>query len=267
MEKGKRYALLDTDFLFKSHLAQDTSHNTLADIIITFEEYGFFCHEMILDELSRHQITPDPLPWLQGLIQKGKVHLYTDADILTELKTVYGAGASSMYTTMLEKSCNTFNQGFFSQYYGALKGLPESVSDSEFLSELAKCDGAIPSQKGLGEKKTYVLIQMMDVLHPGRVYVFCSDDFPARQSLNSIPVTVHCLSILGVFQLLKEKSYTKEKMQPYFDSLSGFLARQQQTTYRVWQDRRRVRVPMAQVFEDIYEDKFQLYQNGDLSYK
>lgn len=170
MEKGKRYALLDTDFLFKSHLAQDTSHNTLADIIITLEEYEFFCHEMILDELSRHQITPDPLPWLQGLIQKGKVHLYTDADILTELKTVYGAGASSMYTTMLEKSCNTFNQGFFSQYYGALKGLPESVSDSEFLSELAKCDGAIPSQKGLGEKKTYVLIQMMDVLHLGRVH-------------------------------------------------------------------------------------------------
>ena len=267
MEKQKKYALLDTDFIYKSHLDHDASQNTLADMIVAFEDYEFFCHEMILEELTRHQITPDPLPWLQNLIHTGRVHLYTDENILNELKTLYGAGASSMYTTMLEKSCNTFNQGFFGQYYGALKVLPASVSDAAFLGELSQCDGTVPHQHGIGEKKTYVLIQMMEVLYPGRVYVFCSDDFAARQSLNSIPVTVRCLSILGVFQLLKERLVPKEKMKPYFDSLSGFLAGRQQTTYRVWDNRRRIRVPMAQVFEEIYEDKFQLFQNGDLSYR
>ena len=266
MEKQKKYALLDTDFIFKSHLAHDPLCNTLADIIITFEGYEFFCHKMILDELSRHQITLNPLPWLQELIKNGKVHLFTDADILNELKSIYGPAASSMYTTLLEKSCNTFNQGFFSQYYDKLKMLPLFTSDSEFLRQLAECDALIPSQNGLGEKKTYVLIQMMDVLHPGMVYFFCSDDFDARQSLNTIPVKVHCLSILGVFQVLKEQSYEKEQMQPYFDSLSEFLARQLQKTYRVWNNHRRTKVPMAQVFDDIYEGRFQLLRNGDLSY-
>ena len=42
MEKQKKYALLDTDFIFKSHLAHDPLCNTLADIIITFEGYEFF---------------------------------------------------------------------------------------------------------------------------------------------------------------------------------------------------------------------------------
>ncbi|MGN0906148.1 MAG: hypothetical protein ACI4NM_03280 [Bullifex sp.] len=266
MENQKKYVLLDTDFIFKSHLAQDPLRNTLADIIITFEEYDFFCHEIILDELSRHQITPDPLPWLLDLIENGKVHLFTDSDILNQLKVIYGAAASSMYTTLLEKSCNTFNQGFFGQYYDMLKRLPLIVSDSEFLRQLADCDAAIPSQNELGEKKTYVLIQMMDILHPGMVYVFCSDDFAARQSLNAIPVKVHCLSILGVFQVLKEQSYGKEQMQPYFDALTGFLAKHQQDTYRVWKDHQRVKVPVKQVFDEIYEGRFQLYRNGDLSY-
>lgn len=98
------------------------------------------------------------------------------------------------------------------------------------------------------------------------VYFFCSDDFDARQSLNTIPVKVHCLSILGVFQVLKEQSYEKEQMQPYFDSLSEFLARQLQKTYRVWNNHSRTKVPMAQVFDDIYEGRFQLLRNGDLSY-
>ena len=110
MIEDKKYALLDTDFLYKSYLAQDAAHNTLADIVISFQEYKFFCHSMIVEELSKHDITPNPIPWLNGLIQAGRVHLYSDRDILHELKQVYGSGASSMYLTMLEISCNTFSQ-------------------------------------------------------------------------------------------------------------------------------------------------------------
>ena len=113
MIEDKKYALLDTDFLYKSYLAQDDARNTLADIVISFQEYEFFCHSMIIEELSKHDITPNPIPWLNGLIQAGRVHLYSDRDILRELKQVYGSGASSMYLTMLEISCNTFSQTFF----------------------------------------------------------------------------------------------------------------------------------------------------------
>lgn len=52
-----------------------------------------------------------------------------------------------------------------------------------FLSALKACDGEIPHQNGLGEKKTYVLVQMMEIFHDKQVYVFCSDDFKARQSI------------------------------------------------------------------------------------
>lgn len=152
MLEDKKYALLDTDFLYKSYLAQDDAQNTLADIVFSFQEYEFFCHSMIIEELSKHDITPNPIPWLNGLIQAGRVHLYiySDRDILRELKQVYGSGASSMYLTMLEISCNTFSQTFFSQYYSSLKALPNDVSDAEFLRELENCDATIPHQNGVG---------------------------------------------------------------------------------------------------------------------
>ena len=46
MIEDKKYALLDTDFLYKSYLAQDDAQNTLADIVISFQEYEFFCHSI-----------------------------------------------------------------------------------------------------------------------------------------------------------------------------------------------------------------------------
>ena len=267
MIEDKKYALLDTDFLYKSYLAQDAAHNTLADIVISFQEYKFFCHSMIFEELSKHDITPNPIPWLNELIQAGRVHIYSDIDILRELKQVYGSGASSMYLTMLEISCNTFSQNFFGQYYNALKALPNDVSDEVFLRELENCDATIPHQNGVGEKKTYVLIQMMDILHPGKVFLFCSDDFKARQSLNTIPGSISCLSILGVFQLLKEKAFEKERIKPFFVALCNFLNLQNQTTFRVWKRESRKQIPMLQVFDDIYGEKFILLRNGDLKYK
>ena len=68
MERQKKYAFLDTDFIFKSHLSHDALQNTLADMIVGFEDFEFFCHEMILNELSRHHITPDLLPWLNNCV-------------------------------------------------------------------------------------------------------------------------------------------------------------------------------------------------------
>ena len=52
MIEDKKYALLDTDFLYKSYLAQDDAQNTLADIVISFQEYEFFCHSIGFGNLS-----------------------------------------------------------------------------------------------------------------------------------------------------------------------------------------------------------------------
>lgn len=266
MGVDKKYALLDTDFLYKSHLARNAANHTLTDFVMEFSDYEFFCHEMIKEELTRHEVVPDPNPWLEDKIQSGRVKLYSDRDIVTELGKIYGTSATNMYLTLLQTSCDTFNAGFFEEYYGAMSNM-DNLEDVEiFLAALKTCDDGVPSQNGLGEKKTYVLIQMMEIMHSNRVYVFCSDDFRARRSIASLTKPIHCISILGVFYKLMKMGHDKSEMQEYYNKLSAFL--KNQTDYRVWSvsGHQRIRVPIQQVFDDLYDGKFQMLRNGDLQY-
>lgn len=91
MEKNKKYALLDTDFIYKCHLARNFKEDTLAELVLDFEEYEFFCHEMIKEELSRKEIDPNPNPWLELKVQTGKIRLYSDQDIVNKLSKIYGS--------------------------------------------------------------------------------------------------------------------------------------------------------------------------------
>ena len=52
MGVDKKYALLDTDFLYKSHIARNAANHTLTDFVMEFTDYEFFCHEMIKEELN-----------------------------------------------------------------------------------------------------------------------------------------------------------------------------------------------------------------------
>ena len=70
----KKYALLDTDFSYKSHLARN--------------------------------------PWLEEKIKSGKIKMYSDRDIVNELSELYGMAATNMYLTLLQINCETFNAGF-----------------------------------------------------------------------------------------------------------------------------------------------------------
>lgn len=266
MEMDKKYALLDTDFLYKAHLARNTANHTLAEFVLDFNDYEFFCHEMIKEELTRHEINPDPNPWLEEKIKAGRIKLYSDRDIMNELSKIYGAAATLTYISLLKISCDTFNAGFFDEYYGSLE-YTENVTDIDgFLTALKECDEKIPHQNGLGEKKTYVLVQMMEILYNKQVYVFCSDDFKARQSIAGLTKPINCISILGVFYKLMKMGHDKAEMQEYYNRLSAFL--KNQTDYRVWSlsGHQRIRVPIMQVLDDIYAEKFQLLKNGDLQY-
>ncbi len=266
MEMDKKYALLDADFLYKSHLARNSKNYTLTDFVMEFAEYEFFCHEMIREELSRHELNPNPNPWLEDKIKAGKVKLYTDREIVSELGKLYGKEATNAYLELMKTSCDTFNADFYEQYYGSLNVL-ENLEDVEvFLAALKVCDDNVPHKKGLGEKKTYVLIQMMEIMYGNRVYVFCSDDFKARQSIVGLETPVHCISILGVFYKLMKLGKEKSEMQEYYNRLSAFL--KNQTEYKVWSisGHQREGVPIQQVFDEIYDEKFQMLGNGDLQY-
>lgn len=55
-------------------------------------------------------------------------------------------------------------------------------------------------------------------------------------------------------------------MQIYYDRLSAFL--KTQTEYKVWSmsGHQRIKIAISQVYDDIYEGKFELLRNGDLHY-
>jgi len=266
METDKKYALLDTDFIYKAHLARNAVNHTLAELVVDFNDYEFFCHEIIKEELTRHEVNPNPNPWLEEKIKVGRIKLYSDRDIMNELSKIYGAAATLVYVTLLRISCDIFNAGFFEEYYGPLEYIENVTNIDYFLAALKECDDKIPHQNGLGEKKTYVLVQMIEMLYNKQVCVFCSDDFKARQSIASLTKPINCISILGVFYKLMKMGHDKAEMQEYYNRLSAFL--KNQTEYRVWSlsGHQRIRVPITQVLDDIYAGKFQLLRNGDLQY-
>lgn len=52
----EKYALLDTDFISKTHLIRKDEENKLIDRITEMPGYRFYCHEQIKTELQRHNI-------------------------------------------------------------------------------------------------------------------------------------------------------------------------------------------------------------------
>ena len=70
----KRYALLDTDFISKTHSVQDDGGNHLIDRVMELPEYEFFCHAQIVTELNRYNADP---PFLCLLSRFGSMPVYS----------------------------------------------------------------------------------------------------------------------------------------------------------------------------------------------
>lgn len=267
MEK-KKIALLDTDFIFKSHISQSSTDH-LIDKVLMLPEYDFYCHGQIVTELGRH--TPDALQWLQDKIQNQDIHCYTDEMILDELEKIYGNACCNWYAQFLKEACDAFGDDHFANYYGTLQGLDYSkISKTEFLEVLTAADDSVGRQNSLGEIKTYVLLQTLDILNGEHIYMFCSDDQKARIGITQFD-NVRCISILSAFLKLKnEIGLTKALAEPYRNSWLAFCTEHKQTTFRVLvADERRkfCKVPCAQVLDDIYDDKFVTLGDGFLKYK
>lgn len=68
---------------------------------------------------------------------------------MNELSKIYGEIATLTYISLLQSSCDTFNAGFYEEYYGSLEGI-ENLRDIDcFLTALKACDDKIPHQKRL----------------------------------------------------------------------------------------------------------------------
>ncbi|MGN0512853.1 MAG: hypothetical protein ACI4GD_01145 [Lachnospiraceae bacterium] len=269
MQKDK-YALLDTDFISKMHIIQKDADNHLIDRITEMPGYQFFCHSQIRTELSRHNVSGSK-EWLEGKISEGQIKCYSDEDILDGLEPVYGAMSCGMYTNLLQKACQAYSEGYYENNFCELQKIDYGkISKRYFLEKLkVDCD-TIGAGNNLGEIKSYVLLQMLSLMLGEQIYVFCSDDRNARSGIVSIG-GVKCISVLSAFvRLKKECNFGLEEAKDYIKSWLDFCASHKQTTFKVLQKSKVLRmckVPCEQVMKEIYEDKLEETYMGYLRYK
>ena len=241
---NEKYALLDTDFISKMHLIRKDDHNKLIDKIMAMPGYCFYCHKQIQVEIMRHNIAG--------------------------ASGVYGEWAISAYAGMLKTACDAYKDGYFEEKFVLVSQMDcRSISREDFLKQLQDDCDTIGEGQNLGELKSYVLLQVLNLKFGEQIYVFCSDDKNARNGVISIG-GARCISVLSSFvRLKKEISFTKEDAMQYIDSYMNTCLGKDQTAFRVQdtsKERRMCRIPCEQVFEEIFDGKIDELITGNLKY-
>lgn len=266
---NEKYALLDTDFISKMHLIRMDEQNKLIDKIMTMPNYTFYCHEQISIELTRHNIAGSP-EWFKASIADKSINLYSDEMIMDELSEIYGELAVASYVRMLQTACDAYSEGYFKEKFVGLSQLDYlHIGREEFLKQLELACNTMGEGQNLGELKTYVLLQALNMKFGKQIYVFCSDDKNARNGVISIG-GARCISVLSSFiRLQKEIGFTREDADPYIKSYMEGCLGKNQTTFKVQdnsKERRMCRVPCEQVFEEMFNGKIEEMKTGNLKY-
>lgn len=275
IESNFRIALLDADFIIKTHIVSDKNRNILFQSLIKLEEYRFCCHEKVFNELKDNQKCNVAAENIRELISTGTIKCYTDLDIVLMLDDLFGDFGWMQYRTIFKRVCNiSSDECFFKQYYDAIERLSADAGRDVFLSMLNECDAKIPDGNSVGEKKTFVLMQVLELITNKEVYMFCSDDRNARLSAVLLEDKVNCLSILGLFVTLIERGEDQNDLKAYYDSLCDYIKsvpNNQQTGFKVWKkvNNNVVRkvIGFEQIFTDIADKKFEIRVDGDISYR
>lgn len=269
MADEKKYAVLDTDFVSKTHIIKNTREEHLIDRVLAFDGYEFYCHEMMADELSRHGYR-ESQEWLANRINNGMVRLFTDEMILSAIEEFEKEKCFDRYLTFLRNSVEIFEVGYFDRHYGSLASLTlqEDVTKEKFLAELKCCDERIGTSQSLGEKKAYILIQYLQYLYgEEQVCVFCSDDHNARRGLASVGAGVACICVLSVFYKMRKIGVVKEEAAEFYDSYMEGCKRVNMTRIGVYEwngTYRKVKTDMQTVFDNIYADVYRIGRDGNL---
>lgn len=269
MAEQQKYAILDTDFVSKANIIKTENH-VLADEVLAFPGYSFFCHQKMKEELEDHG-GREAQAWLESKIESGEIVCYSDDKILSEMSRYIQNSCFSYYRSFLKQGCNIFDTEFYSQYFLSLDEMMDAGEyDQElFLTVLHSCENQIGHQKSYGEIKAYVLAQTIKFLYHTEAYIFCSDDFGARQGFAN-GAQIPCISILSVFLKFYLMGKMMGEVEPYFQSFLRwcFDRKNPQTHVKVWifkdGSNKREKVPLEFVLHDIYEGLYYARKDGDL---
>jgi len=124
MAGALKFAILDTDFVSKANIIKTQTH-VLADEVLAFPGYRFFCHQKMKEELADHGTRPAQ-EWLDRMIGQGSISCYSDERIIRELEDQVAGYCFSYYQSFLKKGCNLFDADFYSRYFTPLDEFLES---------------------------------------------------------------------------------------------------------------------------------------------
>lgn len=264
-----KYAILDTDFVSKANIIK-TDDRVLADEVLAFLEYRFYCHHKMTEELDNHG-TNEARKWLKGKIESGEIICYDDRRIIEELQEEIGVRCFSYYRSYLENGCGMVSEVFYASYFTDLdEWLDSGKTDmNEFLSLLQTCEAKVGHQKSYGEVKAFVLLQTIRYLYASEAFMFCSDDRLARQGFVN-KALVPCISILSVFLKLWLMGKPYDDAQGFYQSFVDWCMNREepQTMVKVWVFKtgsyKREAVRIESVLADIYAGKYEARKDGDL---
>ena len=100
----KKIALLDTDFISKTHIVRVNDANRLIDRVLELPECSFLCHEQTNIELQRH--STHAIAWLEAKIQSGAIEEYSDERLIREMTGRYHRAGLYQYTAYLRSACD-----------------------------------------------------------------------------------------------------------------------------------------------------------------
>ena len=272
MSELAKYAILDTDFVSKANIIK-RGDRVLADEVLAFPGYRFFCHQKMKEELDDHG-TNEAQAWLQRKTDAGEIICYDDKRIIAELKLRVGTHSFSYYQSFLKSGCDMIEADFYVRYFIALDEWLDSGESDEggFLSVLESCENAIGHQKSFGEVKAFVLLQVISMLYSAKAFIFCSDDRGARQGFANTAM-IPCISIFSVFLKLWLLGKPYDEVQLFYQSFVDWCLKRKnpQVTVRVWVYKsgtyNRENVQIKDVLEDIYAGKYEARKDGDLQLK
>lgn len=263
-----KYAFLDTDFVIKAHIIRKDKDHLLIDQILNKSDYQFCCHLQTLKEIKNHN--KSTYNWYQEQIRINRVSLYSDRQILQELKEHFRNEGFSLYsyTDLLKKACNCFSCEYFMKHFGKLDELDyNQLETEEYLRILQNLENAIGKGKSLGEIKTYILMSWLSIKTGEQLLFFCSDDSGARNgTLAMKDICVQCFTIMSSFYwLFKEDHFDEPEARPYLQSMIRFNHDAGVQTLRLRnssQKNKCISVEFKAVIEDLYNGRLQLAPDG-----
>lgn len=272
MSESVRYAILDTDFVSKANIIK-SRNRVLADEVLEFPDYRFYCHQKMRLELADHG-TRDSQLWLNRKIAEGVVQCYDDEQIIEKLREAVGNHCYAYYQSYLMTGCNMIRSDFYSEYFLQLDEYltQGNCDESGFLDTLKNCESLISHQKSYGEVKAFVLLKAISFVYSVEAFIFCSDDFDARRSYAN-SAAIPCISILSVFHKLWLLKRPFEEVQPYYQSFIDWCINREepQINVKVWRfskgSNKREKVPIKNILTDIYAGKYAARKDGDLQMK